>query len=94
MSDRIKLALTKKINGVSVEYGRVPEENLSFYFRTRDLYDKDKFTDIIDKFTNKIIDQESDVQHGCEWVIERCRILDWNEHLQTVIVGFYIKDSY
>lgn len=92
--DRIKLAMTRNINGVDVEYGRLPERKLSFYFRTRDLYDTEKFENTIRLFVNEIIEQESQINYGVEWRAVGEDVLDWNECLQTVIIDFEIRDIY
>ena len=92
--NKIKLAMTRNINGVDVEYGRLPEKELSFYFRTRNLYDTEQFENTIRLFIDEIIEQESQVNHGMEWRIVRQEVLDWNESLQTVIIDFEIKDIY
>lgn len=92
--NKIKLAMTRNINGVDVEYGRLPERELSFYFRTRDLYDTEKFENTIRLFINEIIEQESHVNHGVEWRAVGEDVLNWNEYLQTVIIDFEIRDAY
>lgn len=92
--DRIKLAMTRNINGVNVEYGRLPERKLGFYFRTRDLYDTKKFENTIRLFIDEIIEQESRINHGVEWRMVGEDVLDWNECLQTVIIDFEIRDAY
>lgn len=92
--NKIKLAMTRNINGVDVEYGRLPERKLGFYFRTRNLYDTEKFENTIRLFIDEIIEQESHVNHGVEWRAVGEDVLDWNEYLQTIIIDFEIRDVY
>lgn len=92
--NKIKLAMTRNINGVDVEYGRLPERELGFYFRTRDLYDTEKFENTIRLFVDEIIEQESEINHGMEWRVVNQDMLNWNEHLQTIIIDFEIRDVY
>ena len=92
--NKIKLAMTRNINGVDVEYGRLPERELGFYFRTRDLYDTEKFENTIRLFVDEIIEQESQNNHGTEWRMVNQDMLNWNEHLQTIIIDFEIRDIY
>lgn len=92
--NKIKLAMTRNINGVDVEYGRLPERELGFYFRTRNLYDTEKFENTIRLFVDEIIEQESQNNHGTEWRMVNQDMLNWNEHLQTIIIEFEVRDIY
>lgn len=91
---KIELSMTKNVNGIDVEYGRVPEKELGFYFRTRNLYDTEKFENTIRIFIDEIIKQESEINHGTEWRVVNQDMLNWNEHLQTIIIEFEVRDIY
>lgn len=91
--ERIKLGLTKNINGIEVEYGKLPQGNLQFYFRTRGVEDVKLFEGIINTFLDKIIQQQSEPNHGVEWRVVEKELVD-RGYLKIMIVTFEIHDVY
>lgn len=96
--EKLQTKLTVDINGVEVEYGRVPftlsEEwrGLSFYFATSDCPDYDKHMQTVHEVISKLIEQSFD--HWAEWRVDKIENIQCDQYYQETLVKFRVRDSY
>ena len=96
--DKLKTKLTIEIDGIEVEYGRVPNtvsdewKGLSFYFATRECPDFEQHKTIVGKVVDRLQSENED--HGVEWRVVKSTTMQCDEYYQETLVQFRIKDSY
>lgn len=98
--DDLVTGLTTEIDGVTIEYGRIPSgiidgwDGIVYYFQTNISEDelvKDKYESIIQKVISKLESQSFD--HWSEWRETRKEII-FDKYYQITLVSFRVKDSY
>lgn len=97
-TDDIPTKLTIKVDGITVEYGRIPGNlikgwnNIVYYFQTRDAYN----TETHERVVKKVIDQleSQSVDHWAEWRVQKIEAVVWDEFCQITLVSFRVRDSY
>lgn len=83
------------IDGVEVEYGRIPSAisphwaELIYYFETRDTPNHDE---LVKKAVDRLCDENS--RHGVSWRADDAEKVEYTKYYQLTIVGINIYDIY
>lgn len=96
--DKLVTKLTTVVNGVEVEYGRVPNtvsdewKGLSFYFATRECPDLVQHKSIVQSVVSRLQNENED--YGVDWRIAKETTMQCDKYYQETLVKFRIRDIY